>query len=656
MAGVPGATITALLLHFTGVETDEGTRSRNRVRMIRYPAIAALVATGLVAAATRPDAAPAPTAVRAPAAVVAEASTPPTVDAAQQALARDLEQVLRESGWSGDKWGVMVVSLDGGDTLFAHQAGADLAPASNLKLFTTAAALHYLGPDYRYSTYLAGTGPVRQGVLEGDLIVYGTGDPTVSGKFYETESPVWEALADSLAALGIERITGDVVGDASYFEGSGVGSGWLTTYITHTYAASASALSFNDNIATLRVRPAASAGQPPRVEVLPGGTVEIRNEAQTVSSGRTRIALKRASYDAPLVLTGQIQTGSSGVWRAVPVPDPARFAASALAEVLKARGIAVEGGVTSVHDAAASVVTGRQVFAPALEEGRGVVQVLAMHRSPPLQEILTVINKRSHNVYAESVLRTVGRVATGHGSVEGGQAALDALLGASSPAAASVRMDDGSGLSVANRASARSFVELLSFMEKSPHRDAYLATLPEAAVDRGLRRMQQTPAAGNLRAKTGTIDRVSSLSGYVRAKNGELLAFSIISNDIPSTWKAKRIEDRIGARLASFDRPAPSRSLASGAQSRPAPQTTEPRPAGPASQTTAQATAPAESAPAPAEAAAEEAATYVVKSGDTLDGIARRNGVTLAELEAANPGLEPRRLQVGQEIAIPSGR
>ncbi|MBW3552264.1 MAG: D-alanyl-D-alanine carboxypeptidase/D-alanyl-D-alanine-endopeptidase [Gemmatimonadetes bacterium] len=617
--------------------------------MTRFTTLAALALAGLSAAAAGAMAAPS-TAGIAPAAPVA-------ADAAAQELAGDLAQVLRESGWPADRWSVMVVSLDGGDTLFAHQPGADVTPASNLKLFTTAAALHYLGPDYRYSTYLTGTGPIRNGVLEGDLVVYGTGDPTASGRFYESERPVFEGLADSLVALGVKRVAGDVVGDASYFEGPGVGSGWQTTYITHTYAAPAGALSFNDNIVTLRVRPADTDGAPALVEMLPAGRVELRNETRTVASGRMRIEATRASYDAPLVLTGQIPRGSSGVWRAVPVPDPAQFTASVVADILEKRGITVGGTVRAIHDAAASPITARSVFAPALEEGRPTVHTLAVHRSPPLLEILKVINQRSHNLYAESVLRTVGRVATGHGSVEGGQAAVAALLDEDSPAASTVRMDDGSGLSVRNRASARSFVELLAFMEKSPHRDAYLATLPEAAVDRGLRRMQETQAASNLRAKTGTIDRVSSLSGYVRAANGEMLAFSIISNDIPSTWKAKRIEDRIGARLASFDRPVQAGRLAAG---RTRPDTAAGSvAAGPADSAATARPRPADTGAAvaatPEPRSEDVGSTYVVKRGDTLDAIARKNGITLSQLEAANPGLNPRRLMPGQELSIPGG-
>lgn len=569
-----------------------------------------------------------------------------TPSADSQQLANDLTQVINEAGWPADRWSVLVVSLDGGDTLFAHNPAAELAPASNLKLFSTAAALYFLGPDHRYSTYVSSRGPIRDGVLEGDLLLYGTGDPTVSGRFYEEETAVLETLADSLVSLGIRRVTGDVIGDGSYFEGPGVGRGWQTAYITHTYAAASGALNFNDNVITLHVKPGPEAGSPPVVDMLPGGEVPLRIEATTVGSGRTNIQVERESYDAPLVLTGQIAAGSSPVWRAVPVPDPVQFMASAFAEVLADRGIAIGGGVRPIHEANGSPVTGRRVFAPAFEE-EPAVQVLAMHRSPPLQEILAVINQRSHNVYADAVLRTVGRVATGHGTIEGGATAVRSLLGEDSPGAAGLRMDDGSGLSTLNRASAGAIVELLTVMDSSSFRDAYFETLPEAAVSRGLRRMQETQAAGNLRAKTGTINRVSALSGYVTAQNGERLAFAILSNDVPSTWRAKRIEDRIGARLASFDRPAipgPGDRLAAR-EAREAEAEEGNGEDGSAS-------------PAMADAESESAdrtSTYVVQGGDTLEGIARQHGITLSDLQAANPDLNPRRLMPGQELAVPSG-
>lgn len=591
----------------------------------------------------------------------AERGARPAAEARYPELVREIEEAIAAPGWDEDRWSVLVVSLDGGDTLFSHRAETPLMPASNLKLFTTAAALHFLGPDYRYSTFLTATGPIREGVLEGDLYVYGTGDPTLSDRFFDGKLTVLESLADSLAAAGVVRIAGDLVGDASYFEGPGVGQGWQQSYVTHTYAAPASALSYNDNVVTMRVTAAEESGAAPNVQFIPGGAIPIDNVATTTTSGQSNVRVEREDYNATTVLTGSVRQGAAAEWRAVPVVDPAGYAVSVLAEVLQKRGIQLDGVVRSVDAPAASPITGQTVFAPTTKED-GVIQVLAVHRSPPLQEILNVINQRSHNLYADAVLRTVGRVATGRGSAAGGQAAVLSLLENAGEAGTAVRLDDGSGLSLMNRASARSIVEILAFMASSPFSEHYMESLPEAATSRGLRRMQSTAAAGNLRAKTGTIDRVSALSGYVNTSNGERLAFSIMANDVPSTWTAKRVEDRIGARLASFDRPAPTTRLASGAPGRTAragARRADTAGADRAAAERAAADSPAaereqESAAPTAQAETTVAASeYVIRRGDTLEGIARQHDTTVSELREANPGVNDRRLMPGQSLNIP---
>lgn len=539
------------------------------------------------------------------------------------ALRTDLEQIIRSPRWSGDRWSVVVLSLDRGDTLFELGGDEGLAPASNMKLYTTAAALHYLGPDYRYNTFLMATGPIRDGVLEGDLVIYGTGDPTFSARFGGSLA-VWNAFADTLEALGVVEIRGDLVGDGSYFEGPGAAEGWQSNYMNASYAASAGALSYAENVATLQIRPAEQAGWRPEIRLVPGGEgIAIVNQATTVASGATRIHAARVAYDGPIVVRGQIARNSAPVTRAVPVSDPERLSVAVFRDVMGRRGINVTGSLRSAVTREESPVTGRSVFAPALDS-QAPVRVLAVHTSPPLQQILEIINKRSHNLMAEQVLRTVGRVTTGEGSVRGGERAVLHMLEEAHARANALSIHDGSGLSVLNRSSARDLITLLAVMARSPMWTYYWESLPEAGARDGLSRMHRTGAEGNLRAKTGTIDRVSALSGYVTALNGERLAFSIISNNVPSTWQAKRVEDAIGARLAAFDRHAAPQPVA---QQRPP------------------------SAPAQGGGAARR--THTIRSGDTLDGIARRYGTTVRALQAANPGLDPRRLIPGRTVRIP---
>ena len=583
--------------------------------------------------------------IGAPAALAVASSSEAT------ALQSELSSLIRVPGWSNDAWGVLVVSLDHGDTLFSYRPDDPIAPASNLKLFTSATALYYLGPDYRYGTYLATVAPIENGVLNGDLHLYGTGDPTLSDRIGTGGLEVWRAFADTLALMGVREVRGDVVGDGSYFEGSATGSGWQTSYINAWYAAPAGALSFNENVATLRVTPGDQVGWRPDVLTVPGGAgVAVVNLATTVAGAGSRIEVTRSAYDGPIVIRGEIGIGAGDHWAGVPVPDPARFAAASFREILEEKGIRVTGGVRAVHDPAQSLFGAQKVFAPGFDRNASP-RVVAMHQSPTLFDILSIVNKRSHNMYAEQVLRTVGRAVTGSGSTEGGERAVMGMMERElGHAPATLSMNDGSGLSVLDRVTPRTVIELLTAMHQSPMYDTYRATLPESG-ERGLRRMGGTAAQGNLRAKTGTINNVSALSGYVTAANGERLAFSIISNGVPSTWRAKRVEDAIGARLASFTRPRPAASA-------PRPDTTpqpQPRP------DTVQQPAPVTPTPQPQQAAPptppapEPAAprTHVIRSGDTLDGIARSYNTTVAALRQANPGLNPRRLIPGREVRLP---
>lgn len=398
-----------------------------------------------------------------------------TRPAAVRELCDDLQRLLRGYGPRA-RLGVLVVSLERGDTLFSHNADALLSPASNAKLFSTAAALYYLGAAYRFTTEVRARGELKDGVLRGDLVLRGTGDPTLGSPRFAGTARALAALADSVAALGVREVQGDLVGDASFFDAERFGPGWEWYDRLAWYGPPVGALSFAENL--------------------------------------------RAG--------------------ARPVDDPAAYTLAAFGRSLRERGVRVRGRTRVEHAARAT----------------GPERLLATHVSPPLAEVARVTNHVSHNLYAEALLKEVGRVVTGEGSFAAGARAVEAFLAraAGVDTAHAVRLVDGSGLSRTNRVTPRATVELLGFMAREGGAEPFLASLPSAGSERGLRRMFGTAAAGALRAKTGTLKDVSALSGYVHAADGERLAFSLIANAVASTAEAKRLEDRVGARLAEFRR------------------------------------------------------------------------------------------------------
>ncbi len=534
-----------------------------------------------------------------------------------------LASAIGPTTWRGATWGVMVLSLDTGDTLFALEPDEPLAPASNLKLLTTAAALRVLGPDYRFRTYLLTRGEVVEGVLEGDLVLYGTGDPGISGRFYRDRNEVFRLLADQLAGLGIHTVRGDLVGDASFFAGPLRPEGWHPNDLNDRFAGAVSALSFNENVVSFRVI-AGAAGTRPTVQTVPDHAgLEVVNSAMTVAAdARPRIAILRDDPLDPIRVEGQLLVGARDVWREMTVSVPAHFAATSFRATLEDRGITVLGGVRVVDDPAESVVDGG-LSAPSM--GRRGARVLARHVSDPLSVYLAVVNKESNNLFAELVFRALGRATSGVGSAEMSAAGVRAALEELGVDMADVVQLDGSGLSAGSRVSASSFVSLMDRMAASPVWPEYWASLPEAGSRRELRRMFGTPAAGNLRAKTGTIEGVSALTGVVRSLSGERLAFSLLVNGTRFNSRAKAVENRVGAILASFGRvftPNPAVTFAAGL-----------------------------SAPEP-----DAPARYQVNRGESLATIADRHGIAIGALMEANPDLPPNRLVAGQWIDVPARR
>ncbi len=457
-----------------------------------------------------------------------------TAPRARVELAEDLSSMIGRA--KSGKWGVLVVSLSNGDTLFGRNPDEQLLPASTMKLFTSSLALDRFGADGKFSTTVLRTGQLAaDGTLHGDLMLRGAGDPTLAGKAAELGGePPMDALARQIAAAGIRHVTGSVVGDASAFLDGHVPEGWRTRYLQASYAARVSALSFNENKITIVVRPNGGHAELSFVPAVSGVPVENAVKV-TPSSAGGRIGVRQDSTGR-LVVSGWIGSQSGQRDYQVMVEGPELFAAGALRAALIAQGVTVDGQVR----------IGRTPL--------DAVSV-ATFDSPPLEKIVTQMNGESNNHFAELLFRDAAQSVGTPGSAENGNILLRRFLYEKADVApTAVFAADGSGLSTLDRVTPRAMVQLLGYVRKAPWGSVLEQSLPIAGETETLKhRMRHTPAMGNLHAKTGTTNDVNSLGGYVTAKNGEQLVFSFIYNG-KDHWRAKEAMDAMGATLASFSR------------------------------------------------------------------------------------------------------
>ena len=472
-------------------------------------------------------------------------------------LAPELDRFFKARTWRNARWGALVVSLTHGDTLYSWRADNRFLPASNAKLFTTAAALHYLGDDYRFLTVLFADGQLRGGELNGDLVLYGTGDPT-----FALDTASLAPFADSVVRAGIRRIRGDIVGDASFLGAELSGPGWSPDNLEEAFAAPPSALGAAENRIRLVVRPGARAGQPATYRLEPATDYyHISNLVLTSARGRARINMRHGQSRGIVEISGTIPV-NRGEWSTwVVVHEPAVFVAGLLRTLLEQRGVVITGGTRAVTDDA----PGRARLM--LDRSRGgndpFEGAIAVRRSAPLDDLVAMINHRSHNLSAELALRSIGRRVGNSGTFASGASAVRRyLLQNVGIGADAVQVTDGSGLSLLDETTPRALVQLLAYERRPGVSDAFFRSLP--VVGMGLStRMRETAATGRLRAKTGTLTGVSALSGYVTTSNGEELVFSLIVNHSPSTARARALQDSIGVRLAEWARDLP-RARASG--------------------------------------------------------------------------------------------
>lgn len=459
-----------------------------------------------------------------------------------RALGPHIDFILSQAETERGFWGIEVVRLRDGKILYKRNEDHLFMPASNMKLFTTAAALENLGPDYTFRTTVeCDTPPDDRGRVH-DLILVGRGDANIGSRVLpyhlKTErriyaDQVFRELADQVVAHGVREIQGDLVADDTYFLHEPFNHDWGVGDIQWGYGAPISALTFNDNELMVHVQPGAAEGATALVSLSPlEDYFQVNNHLETGGErAKERIFIERAPGSNRIDIWGQVPLGGTVDDDTVSIDDPPQAAGTTFRKLLEERGIKVSGQVVVKHLTRIEAAT--ITDAPTNPAAR---VVLAQHRSPPLREDITVTNKVSQNLHAELLLRALGREVKKSGSTSSGLEVLADLGAKAGISPNEYYFTDGCGLSRKALVAPEAMVKLLQYMARSPNFEAYYNSLPVAATDGTLaERFKGTSAAGSIHAKTGTITHVNALSGYMDLPSGDRLAFSIFGNSHPAS-------------------------------------------------------------------------------------------------------------------------
>jgi D-alanyl-D-alanine carboxypeptidase/D-alanyl-D-alanine-endopeptidase (penicillin-binding protein 4) len=516
-------------------------------RRLTLSLISLVIVAAAVVLAQRPTVTPKEKASSAP---KAASASPDPRDAS---LAQEIDRLVESSELKQGRWGIFVMSLNDGRVLYSRDNDRLFTPASNLKAYTTAVAIDSLGPDHRWRTSVyAGQQPDANGVITGDLTLYGRGSPDLLSKT-KGDAPSLAKFAEQLYAEGVRRVSGNIVGDQSYFRGELFGVGWQWNDLQWYYGAEPSALSIDENTIEVTMGPGAKSGDSASVVVTPNQNyVRLLNTGTTGDrDAPTSIGVLRDLSGNEVHVWGKFPAGGHAFSAFLSVHDPALWAATLFKQALIARGIKVDGEPRSRDFRVAE----KERFDPqkAIE--------LAFQESEPLSEIIRHTNKESDNLYAELILRTLGkeRGATApdpdsrknetRGDDEAGTAVVRAWLESKGISTRSLAIRDGSGLSRLDLITPESTARLFAAMAQSNAATVYLDSLPIAGHD-GTLAGRLKKVEGRISAKTGSLTYVHSLSGYATTAKGERLAFSILCNEVTADRAAIALIDEIAASIA----------------------------------------------------------------------------------------------------------
>lgn len=468
-------------------------------------------------------------------ATFAQAQTPAAV-AGSAVLQQQIDTYITQPQFARADWGIAVRSLDTGKVLYTHNADRLFVPASNAKLFTAALALAKLGSGTRIATtlYATSTRVSAKGVLRGDLILYGRGDPSLG--LAET-SPDWaDRLATALAQHGIKRIHGNLIADATYFSGVPIGGGWEANDLQTWYGAAPSALDVDGNL--IRVNVTRSTRSCCTIEVTPDAA-GVRVVNQTSSAANDPLSLYRPVGSSTLFATGQLSARARKQTYSMSMPDPALAAGNLLRDAMARQGITLDGSVQALQWPQSD---------PYLTQSG--TQAIASIDSPTIAELVDHTLKHSDNLFAQTLLLQVGVTAAQHDdcsaphtpdtSVGWGLCALRDLLAQAGIPPSAVLLSEGSGLARRDLVTPNAFVQWLAWAVTQPWAPDLRNALPVAGVDGTLEfRFRDGAATDNLQAKTGTLSHDYTLTGFVTDRAGEHLVFSIMLNRYPR-WEVQR--------------------------------------------------------------------------------------------------------------------
>lgn len=515
-----------------------------------------------------PQATPVPSPLQTPPASPSPTPTQPRIATTTKSLAElqsRITEILRKPELAPAMVAVKVASLDTGRVLFEENAHKLVRPASNMKLYTIATALDRLSPDFRFTTSVQALAkPDADGIVRGDLTVYGRGDPSIAARFNNGDYfKGIDDLANRISAAGVKRVEGDLVGDESYFTGSQYGSGWEWEDLTWYFGAEVSPLTVNDNALDLFVKPGAQVGAPALVTTGPPDPLLITvNRMVTTAKGTKRsLTIYRGLGENTLEVSGTIALDDKGYTGGIAISHPAMLFVHLLRAALAQHGVTVTGKLRTTDGKPERGIVPRRTNAAAQATEPPLVEITNM-QSPPLSVIAAQTLKPSQNLYTELVLRTLGKSSAApvansdseRTSEDAGLEVVRAFLKEAGLNPDALVLSDGSGLSRNDMITAEATVQLLTYMSKQKYATVWRDALPIAGVDGTLRnRMKGTVAENNLRAKTGSLSSAASLSGYVTSASGESLVFSIMVNNYPQDVEPRTVcIDPIAVLLASF--------------------------------------------------------------------------------------------------------